>query len=168
MRAAVLTGIGGPSMLEVRDDLPVTPPGPGDVLVQVSACGLNNSDINTRVGWYSRSITKATEEAGYQDADPGDVGWGRRGLSFPRVQGMDVVGTVVEVGDGVDSDLMGRRVMVDPCLRDRSQPNNPTLAGYLGSERDGGFAEYCTVPGENAYPVATDLPDVELAAFPCS
>ncbi|MCY4649073.1 MAG: zinc-binding dehydrogenase [bacterium] len=168
MRAALLMGIGGPEMLEIRHDVPVPRAGPGDVVVRVGACGLNNSDINTRVGWYSRSIHTATEESGYKDADLGDVGWSRKGLSFPRIQGSDVVGVVVEAGEGVSAALMGRRVMVDPCLRDRRRPDDLDLAGYLGSERDGGFAEYCAAPSENAYPISTDLPDVELAAFPCS
>lgn len=168
MRAALLLGIGGPEMLEVRDDVPVPHAGPGDVVVRVAACGLNNSDINTRVGWYSRSITTATEESGYDRADVRDVGWGRRGLSFPRIQGSDVVGRVVEVGEGTGLGLMGRRVLVDPCLRDRRRPDDPALAGYLGSELDGGFAEYCTVPAENVYPVSSSLSDVDLAAFPCS
>lgn len=168
MRAALLKDIGGPEVLEVRDDVPVPRAGPGDVVVRVGACGLNNSDINTRVGWYSRSITTATEESGYQDANLHDVGWSRKGLSFPRIQGSDVVGVVVEVGKGARVDLMGRRVMVDPCLRDRRRPDNPYFAGYLGSELDGGFAEFCAVPSENAYPISTDIPDEELAAFPCS
>ncbi|MDE0133176.1 MAG: alcohol dehydrogenase family protein [bacterium] len=168
MRAALLTGIGGPEMLEVRDDIPVPRAGRGDVVVRVAACGLNNSDINTRVGWYSRSITTATKESGYDKADVKDVGWSRRGLSFPRIQGSDVVGRVVEVGEGANPRLMGRRVLVDPCLRDRRRPDDPALAGYLGSELDGGFAEYCAVPGENAYPVSSNLSDVELSAFPCS
>ena len=56
MSAAVLTGYGGPERLEVRADVAVPSPGPGDVLVAVSACGMNNTDINTRVGWYSRSV----------------------------------------------------------------------------------------------------------------
>jgi len=168
MRAALLTGIGGPEMMEVRDDIPVPRAGRGDVVVRVAACGLNNSDINTRAGWYSRSITTATKESGYDKADVKDVGWSRRGLSFPRIQGSDVVGRVVEVGEGANPRLMGCRVLVDPCLRDRRRPDDPALAGYLGSELDGGFAEYCAVPGENVYPVSSNLSDVELAAFPCS
>ena len=168
MRAALLLGIGGPEMLEVRDDVPIPVAGPGEVVVRVAACGLNNSDINTRVGWYSRSITTATQESGYGDADVRDVGWSRSGLSFPRIQGSDVVGRVVELGDGANPRLMGHRVLVDPCLRDRRRPHDPALAGYVGSERDGGFAEYCIVPGENVYPVTSNLTDVELAAFPCS
>ena len=168
MRAALLVGIGGPDMLQVRDDVPVPRPAPGEALLMVTACSLNNSDINTRVGWYSRSVSTATIDSGYEDADLRDVGWGRKGLSFPLIQGSDVVGVVVAVGDGVSGDLIGHRVMVDPCLRDPHQPEVLELAGYLGSERDGGFAEYCAVPAENVYPVPTNISDIELATFPCS
>ena len=168
MRAALLLGIGGPEMLQVRDNVPVPRAGPGDVLVRVAACGINNTDINTRVGWYSRSVTTATTDSGYEEADSSDVGWGRRGLSFPLIQGADIAGVVVEVGDGASSDLIGRRVLVDPWLRDRHHPEDPERALYLGSERDGGFAEYCTVPSENVYPISTDLSDLDLATFACS
>ena len=168
MRAAVLLGTGGPEMLEVRDDAPVPAPGPRDVLVQVAACGMNNTDINTRVGWYSRSVTSATSSQGFVEADPTDSAWGRGGLSFPRIQGADIAGTVVAAGEGADAGLVGRRVLIDPWLRDRDRPADRGLAGYLGSERDGGYAEYCTVPQENVYPVSVGLTDIELASFACS
>ena len=168
MRAAVLLGTGGPEMLAVRDDVPVPRPGPRDVLVRVAACGMNNTDINTRVGWYSRSVTSATTSQGFAEADPEDSTWGRSGLSFPRIQGADIAGVVVAAGEGADVGLLGRRVLVDPWLRDRDRPADRDLAGYLGSERDGGYAEYCTVPQENVYPVSVGLSDIELASFACS
>ena len=168
MRAAVLLGTGGPEMLEVRDDVPVPSPGPRDVLVRVAACGMNNTDINTRVGWYSRSVTSATSSQGFAEADPTDSAWGRGGLSFPRIQGADIAGVVVAAGEGADTGLVGRRVLIDPWLRDRDRPADRDLAGYLGSERDGGYAEYCTVPSENVYPVSVGLTDIELASFACS
>ena len=168
MRAAVLLGTGGPEMLAVRDDVPVPRPGPRDVLVRVAACGMNNTDINTRVGWYSRSVTSATTSQGFAEADPEDSTWGRSGLSFPRIQGADIAGVVVAAGEGADVGLVGRRVLIDPWLRDRDRPADRELAGYLGSERDGGYAEYCTVPQENVYPVSVGLSDIELASFACS
>ena len=52
MTAAVLIGHGGPENLVIRHDAPTPVPGDGEVLVRVGACGVNNTDINTRTGWY--------------------------------------------------------------------------------------------------------------------
>jgi len=51
MRAVCLTGHGGPEMLEYREDVKVPCPGKREVLIKVGAAGINNTDINTRVGW---------------------------------------------------------------------------------------------------------------------
>jgi NADPH:quinone reductase-like Zn-dependent oxidoreductase len=169
MRAALLTGRGGPEVLVVRDDVPVPTPGADEVLIRVSACGVNNTDINTRVGWYSKSVTGATSGGGFAEARADDVTWGGSGLTFPRIQGADPCGTVVAAGDAADRSLVGRRVVVDPWIRDRDRPHDRRLAGYLGSEHDGGFAEYCTVPAINAHPIGADeVSDVELAGLACS
>jgi NADPH:quinone reductase-like Zn-dependent oxidoreductase len=73
------------------------------------------------------------------------------------------------VGHDVDAGLLGRRVVVDPWLRDPHDPGDRARAGYLGSELDGGFAQYCAVPAANVYPIVRDeLGDVELAALACS
>ena len=168
MRAAVLVGNGGPEMLKVRDDVAVPSPAADEVLIEVAACGMNNTDINTRVGWYSRTVTEATSGAGFSEAQVDDSTWGRGGLRFPRIQGADVSGRVVAVGSEAHSGLHGHRVLVDPWIRSRLEPDNRELAGYLGSERDGGFAEYCAVPAVNAHPIDTPLSDVELAGFACS
>ncbi len=168
MKAALLLGNGGPEMLQVRDDVPVPSVGELDVLIEVAACGVNNTDINTRVGWYSRAVTGATTGDGFSEATLEDSTWGRDGLKFPRIQGADVVGEVVAVGSDLSSQLVGRRVLVDPWLRDPSDHHDRRLAGYLGSERDGGFAEYCSVPAVNVHPIDSDLTDAELATFACS
>ena len=168
MRAAVLVGNGGPEMLELRDDVAVPDAGPDEVVIVVRACGVNNTDINTRVGWYSRSVTSATSGEGFAEASTDDATWGRGGIDFPRIQGADVCGRVAAVGAEVDTVLLGRRVLIDPWIRDPGDPGDRDLAGYLGSERDGGFAEYCAVPARNVHPVDTDLSDVELATFACS
>ncbi|MEM7272065.1 MAG: zinc-binding dehydrogenase [Actinomycetota bacterium] len=168
MRAALLIGRGGPEMLQVRDDVPVPVPEPGQALLKVAACGMNNTDINTRVGWYSRNVDVGTTGQELDEVDAEDATWGRRSLTFPRIQGADPSGTIVAVGDGVDDGLLGRRVLVDGWIRDPANPSDRDLAGYLGSEIDGGYAEYCVVPAVNVHPHSSDLPDATLAALPCS
>ena len=56
MKAVVTSGNGGLDMLAYRD-VPVPRPGPGEVLLQVLAAGVNNTEINTRLGWYSKTVT---------------------------------------------------------------------------------------------------------------
>jgi len=168
MRAVRLTGHGGYDKLDCRDDVPVPEPGPAEVLIQVGACGVNNTDINTRVGWYSKQVSGATsDDAGDGDVEA-DAGWGGSGLALPRIQGADVAGRIVAVGTGVPAARMGERVIVDPILRDPGDPGDRTKSGYYGSERDGGFAEYTVVPAVNAFAVDCPLSDAELASFPCS
>jgi len=168
MRAAVLLGNGGPEMLVLRDDVTAPIPRSGEALIRVAACGVNNTDINTRVGWYSKSVTSGTSSDGFAESQTDDATWGRGGLAFPRIQGADVCGEVVSVGATDDEPLVGRRVLVDPWMRDADEPDDRSLAGYLGSEHDGGFAEYCVVPARNVHAIESPLSDVELASFACS
>ena len=167
MTAVHLVGHGGPEVLVVRHDVPVPELAEGELLIRVRACGMNNTDINTRGGWYSREVTGATPADGSGQAD-GDGTWGGDGLSFPRIQGADPCGEVVATGPGVGSDILGRRVLVDAWIRDPDDPGDRDRAGYLGSERDGGFAQFCSVPAVNVHPVDSSFSDVELASFPCS
>ena len=109
MRAALLTAHGGPEVLVVRDDVAVPSVGPGEVLIAVSACGVNNTDINTRVGWYSRSVTGGTSGDGFAEARVEDSTWGPGEFTFPRIQGADPCGRVVSVGRDVDAGLLGRQ-----------------------------------------------------------
>ena len=168
MKAMVLTGHGGLDRYQWREDWPVPEPGPMEALIEVGACGLNNTDVNTRTGWYSRTVTDATTGDARAGPDAGDAGWGGRPIRFPRIQGADAVGTVVAVGEDADAGLAGRRVMVDGWLRDPSDPENPAKAGYFGSETDGGFAEYTTCDVRNLAVVGSALSDAELATFSCS
>jgi NADPH:quinone reductase-like Zn-dependent oxidoreductase len=172
MTAAVLTGHGGLEKLIVRDNMPVPKPRANEVLINVGACGMNNTDINTRIGWYSKSVGTGTNSTGGSDGidrqSEQDATWGGGAVVFPRIQGADVAGRIVAVGDDVSSERVGERVLVDPWLRDPSDPGNRNLAAFLGSERDGGFAQYTTVPAENAFMIKSELTDVELATFPCS
>jgi alcohol dehydrogenase len=149
MRAFVLTGFGGYDKLEYRVDVPVPVPGTGEVLIKVAACGVNNMDIWTREGAYG---------------DDTESGWQGAGLDFPRIQGTDIVGRIVEVGEGVPKRRIGDRVMVNPTLYGRLG-GGLFDAAYIGSERDGGFAEYASVPEANAYGIDSSLSDPELATF---
>lgn len=172
MRAVVLTGIGGLDRLVYREDVPVPLPRPGEVLVRVGACGMNNTDVNTRSGWYAKSVTSGTTQEGAAEGFGEVAGrpstWGSSTLSFPHVQGADVAGRIAAVGQGVAEARLGERVLVDPWLRDPDDPEDRTKAGYLGSERWGGFAEYVAVPAVNAFAIDSPLSDAELATFPCS
>ena len=88
MSAVQLTGHGGFECLRHISDLPVPRAGEGEVLVRVRAAAVNNTDINTRVGWYSKSVETATEAA-MSAADARDGGWSGNPFHFPRIQGID-------------------------------------------------------------------------------
>jgi NADPH:quinone reductase-like Zn-dependent oxidoreductase len=153
MRAVRIAEHGGPEVLELTE-VAVPAPQAGEVLVQVAAVALNNTDLWTREGAYGR---------------PGDPealsGW-RGPISFPRIQGADVAGRVVAVGADVDKNLVGRRVVVDPAIYDTEGPNaNPV--GLMGSERDGGYAEYVTALAERVHDMTeSPLTDDQLATLP--
>ena len=157
MRAVLLTGHGGPKILEYREDVPVPVPAPGEVLVRVTACGVNNTDVWVREGAYGT------------DDDPGKVSSWRRGqtLEFPLIQGADVVGRIAAVGEDVDGGIIGKRVMVDFGIYNDAGASLANV-DYIGHGRNGGFAEYCAVPAENAHVVRTPLSDAELATFCCA
>jgi len=156
MRGVVLTGHGGPEMLELRDDLSVPIAGPNDVVIRVAAAGMNNTDINTRTAWYSKG-----------DHDDADASWSGTPLALPRIQGADACGQIVAVGSKVAESRVGERVLVDPCLR-YAEGVEQSPPWYFGSECDGGFAQYTKVDSRHAYAIVSDLSDIELASFPCS
>jgi len=103
MRGVLLKGHGGFEQLDYREDIPVPVPGLGEVLVRVAAAGVNNTDINTRIGWYSKSVTAGTSATGNSSpAKAENGGWTGAALKFPRIQGADACGRIVAVGAGVD------------------------------------------------------------------
>jgi NADPH:quinone reductase-like Zn-dependent oxidoreductase len=156
MSGVVLTGHGGPECLEWRTDLPRPEPGPGEVLIRVGASAVNNTDINTRLAWYSRG-----------KSDAADATWSGKPLIFPHIQGIDCAGTIAAVGPKVDSTLVGQRVLVEPCLTEAGgEPLERPW--FLGSECNGAFAEYLTVAARHAHVIDSHLTDTELATFPCS
>lgn len=167
MRAMILTAHGGLEKYEWREEYPAPVARAGEVLIRVGACGLNNTDVNTRTGWYSKSVRGATAGAG-AGAHSDDPAWGGRALSFPRIQGADVCGEIAAVGDGVSAARIGERVITDNWIRDAHAPDDMDKAGYFGSECDGGFAEYAAIPARNALAVRSDFSDAELATFSCA
>ncbi|WP_074787326.1 alcohol dehydrogenase catalytic domain-containing protein [Roseovarius tolerans] len=163
MSGVYLTRHGGPEALECREDIPVPRPGAGEVLVKVRAAGVNNTDINTREGWYAAEVTGATGET---DEGVAAGGWSGA-LRFPLIQGGDLCGEVVARGNGVTTPALGARVT---CPINMPRPTHDTPVGFvaLGSEIDGAFAEYCLMKADDLHDV-TDAPlsDVEIAAIPC-
>ena len=167
MRAVLLHGHGGFDQLEYRDDVPVPKPALGEVLIRIGAAALNNTDINMRIGWYSKSVASASgSPSGGAVANPQDSNWTGVAVIFPRIQGADACGRIVAVGEDIDTARVGQRVLVNPVLC--SGTGVPGDTSYFGSDRDGAFADFATVPAVNACNITSKLTDVELASFPCS
>jgi NADPH:quinone reductase-like Zn-dependent oxidoreductase len=171
MKGVLLKGYGGFDQLDYREDVAVPAPQAGEVLIRVAAAGINNTDINTRTGWYSKGVSEGTTteagKSGYAAASAGDAGWTGGERKFPLIQGADVCGRIVTVGREVAESRIGERVLVEPALRE-PVAWRPYEAHYLGSECDGGFAEYVKVPAVHAYRIECPLSDAELATFPCA
>ncbi len=172
MCGVVLTGHGGLDKLEFRTDLAVPRPETGEVLVRVAAAGVNNTDINTRIGWYSKAVTEGTDAggsgaSGSDDVDAADASWTGAPLVFPRIQGADATGRIVAVGEGVADARVGERVLCRAVSDTGTDPGSYE-AWTLGSERDGAFAQFVTLPAVDAFVVDTELTDLELAALPCA
>lgn len=140
MRAAVLQGIGE----LVVEEVPEPAPGPGQVVVEVGACGVCGSDV-------PRILTTGT-------------------YHFPTIPGHELAGTVVQAGPEVDPSWVGRRAAVIPlipCRRCRMcEIGQFALCedyDFIGSRRDGGFAERVLVPVDNLVPVPDEVSDLHAA-----
>lgn len=152
MQAMQLTHFGDVDQLQLVE-IPRPTPTTDEVLIKVGACGLNNTDLNLRKGWY-----------GSHDEGAAQTGWQRTAPAFPIIQGADIVGEVVAVGAAVATDRIGERVMVNPTLYN-AHPDNPMDIDFIGSERPGGFAQYVCIPATNAYRIESSLTDAQLATF---
>ena len=159
MTAVQLVGYGGLDKLHYRRDVSTPVPGAGEVLLKVAAAGVNNTDINTRIGWYSKRVGDEIDEA--------HGSWSGGPLEFPRIQGADCCGRIVAVGEGVDPNRIGERVIVRSMLR---SPVNyrPFECWTFGSECDGAFAQYAKAPACETHKVDCDWSDAELASIPCA
>lgn len=168
MKAVVTTGNGGYDKLVYRD-VPVPVPGRDEVLIKVLAAGINNTEINTRLGWYSGSVTASTEAAA-REAETGararaDGGWDKP-TPFPFIQGTDCCGRVVEAGGAGGGHLLGRRVLVRACMRPAGFGSLDNI--WMASDFDGAFAEFVKVPASEVFPVDCNWSDAELATIPCA
>jgi NADPH:quinone reductase len=124
MRAVVLDAPGPPEALVIRD-IPVPEPTLGSVRIRVKAFGLNRSELHTRLGLAV-------------------------GVTFPRVLGIEAVGTV------------------DACPGGEFAPSQQvaTLMGGMGRVFDGGYADYTCVPAGQVVPFSSDLDWPVLGAVP--
>ena len=157
-------------MLRYCDDVPTPVALAGEVLIRVGAAGVNNTDINTRIGWYSKAVgaaTGAAGEDGFDRIDDADATWSGAALDFPRIQGADCCGRIVAVGEGVDRGRIGERVLVRPMLRSPVD-YRPYACWALGSECDGAFAQFVKAPARETHRVDCDWSDAELASIPCA
>ena len=159
MSGILLVAHGGPEALVWSDTIAVPRPKCGEALIRVAAAGVNNTDINTRTGWYSPDVSGPTEEGATAESG----GWAGA-LEFPRIQGADACGRIVAVGAGVDTARIGKRVLVEPVFRGADRFD----VRYFGSEVDGAFADFACVPAVHAHHIECDLSNVELASFPCA
>ncbi len=146
MKAIVTTGNGGYDKLVYKDvQKPIV--AAGEVLIQVLAAGVNNTEINTRVGWY--------ENGGWDIATP-----------FPFIQGTDCCGKIVEVAEDLQSHLLGKRVLIRPCMRPDGFGSMRNI--WMGSDFDGAFAQYVKAPASEVFVIESNWSDVELGSIPCS
>lgn len=125
------------------------------VLVQVLNCSINNTDIWTRDGLYSN--------------DNSGSGW--QPLDFPIIQGADIVGKVVKIYSNDDIQLLEQNVIVYPVVNNRDTNDSIkeiTECQYMGSEINGGYAEYCLVKRHNVFviPETCLLTDAQWSCIP--
>lgn len=168
MAAVVTTGNGGYERLVYRQ-VPIPEPGSGEVLINVLAAGVNNTEINTRLGWYSQSVTAGTAQTQNQqqqrEEQKADGGW-NEATPFPFIQGTDCCGKVVGAYPGEDDSLVGQRVIVRACMRKHGFDSLENI--WMASDFDGAFAQYVKVPASEVFAVECDWSDAELATIPCA
>ncbi|AXS84781.1 zinc-binding dehydrogenase [Marinobacter sp. Arc7-DN-1] len=155
MKAMVLTGHGDIDKLEYQD-VPVPTPGPGQVLVQVTATAKNNTDRKAREGLYP---TKKGEMTSFQMG-------GKPTLVFPRIQGADIAGRIVAVGEGVDEARVGERGLLDFNIYANDRRDINLTPDYYGHGADGGYAEYAALPADQFHHIPNpEMADAEVASM---
>jgi len=170
MKAVVTNGNGGYEELEYRD-VPVPVLDQGEVLLQVLAAGVNNTEINTRLGWYSSKVTTGTEDLTGDEEEKkeakaqADGGW-NEATPFPFIQGTDCCGRIVAVAPGEDESLMGQRALVRACIRSEGWESLENI--WMASDFDGAFAQFVKVKASEVFPIDCNWSDAELGTIPCA
>jgi propanol-preferring alcohol dehydrogenase len=152
MKAMVLGTTGDVAGDPLRlDDVPMPEPGPGEVLVRISVCGICRTDLHVVEGELERP-------------------------KLPLIPGHQAVGLISRVGSGVNERTIGERVGVawlqgtcgrcDFCRNGRE--NLCLSARFTGYQIDGGYAEYTVVPAVFAYPIPPTFSDEEAAPLLCA
>ena len=157
MNAVLLTSHGGMEKLEYRSDIEVPTPKEDEVLINVKGAGINNTDINTRIGWYSKSSA----------ANNDDGSWSGNPLDFPIIQGADICGNIVAVGKSIDKKRIGERVIVR-TMQEVPLNQNDYSSWTVGSECNGGFAQYTSIRSSETFAVNSNWTDAELGSIPCA
>ncbi len=155
MKAMVLTGHGDIDKLEYRN-VTTPKPGAGEVLVQVTATAKNNTDRKAREGLYP---TKKGEMKSFQMG-------GKPTLVFPRIQGADIAGRIVAVGEGVEEGRIGERGLLDFNIYANDRRDINLTPDYYGHGADGGYAEYVALPSDQFHSIPNPgLADAEVASM---
>lgn len=143
MRAIELAQFGLEHLTATERDVPQ--PGPGEVLIRVSAVSLNYRDLLMVTGQYNPR------------------------QKLPMVPASDGVGKIVAAGPGVDSSAMGTRVAGMFCQHwYDGPPRGATIRATLGGPLDGMLSEYVVLPIEGVSPVPDYLSNAEAACLPCA
>ena len=133
MKALVLRQHGGLENLEVVNDHPMPVAKDGHVVIRVGASSFNYHDVFTVKGM------------------PGIK------VPLPVVIGLDMAGTITEIGAGVTGWKAGDRVLVNPLNKAK---------GLMGEMLDGGMAEYCLVSADQLISMPDAVTFAEAASLP--
>ena len=166
MSAVLTTGHGGFEVLKFSDDIKVPQPSSDQVLIKVLGAGINNTDINTRTAWYSKSVSDETSAENSQGKDD-DGSWSGEPLEFPIIQGADCCGEIVAVGNDIDVGRIGERVLVR-TMQQYAVDYRPYECWTMGSECDGAFAEYMVAFSDESFKIESNWSNAELASIPCA